>query len=169
MPRITILADTHVPSRRAALPGFVREELRAADHVVHAGDLDSTEALATIQELAERLTVVAGNMDPPIDLPRVETVTVGDVEIVVTHGHLRSGTWSEGLASTVREHVDEERLEDGRVVGVAGHSHDVVDEVYDGIRLLNPGSATGAPPASGTTMYRAEASDGDLDVELLEG
>ena len=165
MPRIAICSDTHVPSRRAALPGFVREELQAADHVIHAGDVDSTEALASIQQLAPELTVVAGNMDPPIDLPRVASVTLGGVTFVVTHGHQRSGTWHDGLAAAVREQVDDVDT----AVGVAGHSHEVVDEVYDGVRLLNPGSATGAPPASRPTMYRATAADGTLDVQLVEG
>jgi len=36
------------------------------------------------------------------------------------------------------------------------------------VRLLNPGSATGAAPASRTTMYTATVADGDVDVALHE-
>lgn len=165
MPRIAILADTHVPSRRAALPGFVRDELSAADHVIHAGDVDSRRALDVVEDLADELTVVAGNMDPPIDLPRVATPTIGGVPFVVTHGHRRSGTYVEGIADIVRQHAPGDPED---AVGVAGHSHEVVDESHDGVRVLNPGTATGAPPGSRATLYRATAEDGELDVELLE-
>jgi len=186
MPRVAILADTHVPSRAAALPGWVREELAAADHVLHAGDVDSREALAVIEDRSAELTVVAGNVDPPIDLPRVATATVGGVTFVVTHGTGPAESYRDRVTGLVREHdpgaFDPATGEDEAgadaagegatgpgPVGVSGHSHEVLDEVYDGVRLLNPGSATGAFPADRATMYRATAENGELDVELLEG
>jgi predicted phosphodiesterase len=49
-----------------------------------------------------------------------------------------------------------------------GHTHAVVDDTVDGVRLLNPGSATGAAPADRTTMMTAEVTDGDLSVALHE-
>lgn len=161
MPRLAILADTHIPSRRAALPGFVREELRAADHAIHAGDFDSAAAYETIADLAGDLTAVAGNMDPALDLPRVATVTLGGRTFVVTHGTGGHADYEARVTSIVREH-------DPSAVGVSGHTHVVLDAEIEGVRLLNPGSATGAAPAERATMYRATVSDGDLSVELRE-
>lgn len=164
MPRVAILSDTHVPSRRAALPGFVREELAAADCTLHADDFDSRETYEAIRDLAGDLTAAAGNMDPAMDLPRVATRTVGGVTFVVTHGigSKAKADYERRVAGIVREHGPD-------AVGVSGHTHAVLDSVVDGVRLLNPGSATGAAPADRATMYRAEVLDGELDLELIEG
>ncbi|GAB3689548.1 metallophosphoesterase [Salinarchaeum chitinilyticum] len=164
MPRIAICSDTHIPSRRAALPGFVREELAAADCTIHAGDFDSRESYEAIEDLAGDLTAVAGNTDPPMGLPRVAVRTVGGVTFVVTHGtgSKAKPDYQERVAGIVRE-------QDGDAVGVSGHTHAVMDETVEGMRLLNPGSATGAAPADRATMYRAEVLDGNLNLELIEG
>jgi predicted phosphodiesterase len=54
------------------------------------------------------------------------------------------------------------------VVGIGGHSHAVEDTTHDGIRLLNPGSATGVGPADGPTMMTVELTESDLDVTVQE-
>jgi putative phosphoesterase len=158
--RLAIVSDTHVPGREAAIPPWVREELAGADHVVHAGDWDAPETVATVRDLADGLTGVRGNVDPPsVDLPPTATVILGGVEFVVTHGTGPHDGWGDRVAATVRDAASPD------AVGVAGHTHDYTDAVVDGVRLLNPGSATGARPADGTTMMVAEAADGDLTVE----
>jgi putative phosphoesterase len=162
MSTVAIIADTHSPSRASAIPEWIRDELEWADHVVHAGDFDSSEAYETVRELSSRLTAVSGNMDPHgLDLPDVDTLSVEGVSFVVTHGTGPVENYRERVAQTVREH-------DENAVGIAGHTHEVLDEVVAGIRLLNPGSATGAAPASEATMYLATVEDGSLDVELRE-
>ena len=162
MTRIAIIADTHIPARAAGLPDWVRDEIDAADHVIHAGDFDSQDAYDTIRDLSSRLTAVSGNMDPyGLDVPDVETVSIDGVSFVVTHGTGPVENYCERVARTVREH-------DPDAVGIAGHTHDVLDEPVDDIRLLNPGSATGASPATRESMYVATAENGSLDVELLE-
>lgn len=64
------------------------------------------------------------------------------------------------MADTVRECGGE------NAVGVAGHTHEPTEAIHGGVRLLNPGRATGARPASGVTMMVADVEDGDLDVTL---
>lgn len=162
--RIAICGDTHVPSRADDVPVWVEEELRDADHVLFTGDFDSEAASHRIGDVVgAELTAVAGNLDPSsLDLPEVATVDLGDVTFVLTHGTGSVETWESRVADAVREHADED------AVGVAGHSHEVVDVAYEGIRLLNPGSATAADPADRETMLVAEAVDGDLDVEVRE-
>jgi hypothetical protein len=163
--RLAILSDTHVPARAERIPDWVRDELRAADSVVHAGDFETAEVLEEVRELSAELTAVRGNIDPDgLGLPAVATLEAGGVRFVVTHGTGPLETYRERVAATVADHAG-----DGPTVGVSGHTHQVMDEVVDGHRLLNPGSATGARPASRTTMMVADVADGDLEVELLEG
>lgn len=159
---VAILSDTHVPSRAQRLPDEFRERARTADHAVHAGDFDSKGTLADLRELAPELTAVAGNMDPQVGLPRVATVELGGVTFVVTHGTGSKRGWLDRVARAVDEQADEPR------VGVAGHTHEVVDTRHQGVRILNPGSATGAAPAERTTMLTASVSGGDLDVTVHE-
>jgi hypothetical protein len=158
---LALISDTHIPSRAQAIPEPFRERIAAADHVVHAGDFDSKGALADVRELAPSLTAVAGNMDPRVSLPRVATVECGGLRFVVTHGTGPDRGYRERVAETVRS-------EDGHV-GVAGHTHELLDTEYEGVRLLNPGSATGANPATRATMMTVRVVDGGLDVTVREG
>ena len=157
---LAIISDTHIPSRASAIPEDFRDRLRRADHVVHAGDFDSTDALATVEGLAADLTAVAGNTDPDLGLPRTATLTVGDVEVAVTHGAGSPRGYEGRLAEAGREA--------GADVIVGGHTHEPLDTTRDGVRLLNPGSATGAWPAELATMLTAEPGGDGLDVEFYE-
>jgi hypothetical protein len=180
--RVAVCADTHVPSRAEAIPDWVREELREADHVVHAGDFDSPEAYAEVADLSAELTAVRGNMDPDLpdaDLPETATAELGSVLFVVTHGTGSLEDYRDRVAGVVEDAAGSTALP---VVGVCGHTHQVLDETVpatgpdterqtpfaDGVRLLNPGSATGADPATRTTMMRLDVDGGEIDVRLLE-
>jgi putative phosphoesterase len=156
---VALISDTHVPSRASTIPEWVRERVRAADHVVHAGDFDSADALAAVRELSSGLTAVTGNMDPRLDLPAVATVELGGVEFVVTHGTGRPRGYEERVAATVADHA-----RPGPTVGVSGHTHELLDTTVEGTRLLNPGSATGAAPASETSMMIGTVGDGEVRV-----
>lgn len=160
---VAIISDTHIPSRERRLPTAVHDKVRRADHVIHAGDFDSKSAYSDVENLASHLTAVAGNVDPQIGLPSVVSVELGGIEFVVTHGTGPLRGYEARVAETVRAEATSEDP-----VGVAGHSHEVLDTVHDGVRLLNPGSATGARPASRTTMMVAEVADGAVDVDVLE-
>ena len=165
MARLAIIADTHIPSRADEIPEWIREEVAGADHTIHAGDFDSADTLDDVRDLAgDELTAVTGNMDPHFNLPSVATVEVGGTEFVVTHGTGDLDGYEERVVGIVREEAG-----DGPTVGVSGHTHQVLDTEIDGVRLLNPGSATGADPASTTSMMVAEVEDGDIDVTVREG
>lgn len=163
--QVVLASDTHVKSRAPELPAWVREALRAADHVVHAGDFDSRPAHEEVRELAADLTAVGGNMDRALDLPDVATADLGGVRFVVTHG---TGP-DEGYRKRVAETVADRAAADRPTVGVSGHTHQVLDVRVDGYRLLNPGSATGAWPAQEASLMVAEVDGGDLDVEVRRG
>jgi hypothetical protein len=160
---LAIISDTHVPGRATGIPDWVRERVEAADHVVHAGDFETSAVVDEVRSLAgDEFTGVRGNIDAPaVDLPAVTTVELGGVDFVVTHGTGDRVGYEDRVVDTVREH--------GGDVGVAGHTHQHLDTVHDGVRLLNPGSATGADPATETTMLTVSVAGGDFDVRLHTG
>jgi putative phosphoesterase len=163
MQKVALVSDTHIPTRASEIPGPFAERIRKADHVIHAGDFVSEAAFETVAELAgDAFTAVKGNMDRGLDVPAVATVTVEGVTFVVTHGTGDPSGYEGRVVQTVREHADTD------AIGVAGHSHDVLDTVHRGARILNPGSVTGAPPAEATTMMTVVVDDGEVDVSLHE-
>jgi predicted phosphodiesterase len=201
--QLAILSDMHVPGQADALPDAFADRVAAADHVVHAGDFGSHEAIATVRDLAEDLTAVYGNADPvDAPLPAVDALDAGGVHLAVHHGevnpveravyHAAEGLvkqrddWLDAVADFARARAAADGADDATPVGVAGHSHEVEDEVHggvlasaasggssraersDGVRVLNPGSATAAGPAEVATMMTATVEDGDLDVTVHE-
>lgn len=164
MATIAVISDSHIPERADAIPAAFRERVAIADHVIHAGDFTDRVTLDAIRELADdQCTAVYGNMDPRnLDLPAVATATVGGVEFVVTHGTGDLETYETRVADVVREAAGED------AIGIAGHTHEVLDTVVDGVRLLNPGSVTGAAPAERTTMMELTVKGGDVDVSVHE-
>lgn len=161
---VAIVADTHIPDREQSIPDAFEDRISTADHVIHAGDFTTTEVLADVRDLATELTAVHGNMDGgAVDLPAVASVDVEAVTFVVTHGTARSrAAWFDAVATAAREHASDS------CVGVGGHTHQVEDEEHDGIRVLNPGSVTGAAPASTATMLTATVDDDEVDVTVHE-
>jgi putative phosphoesterase len=175
---LAILSDTHIPDQADALPEEFRDRVGEADHVIHAGDFGSTDAYADLAALADGLTAVYGNADPrDVDLPPVASAGIGGVTFVVVHGIVNRveravssseavvtdrEDWLDAVADVTRARAGED------AVGVAGHSHEVEDTVHDGVRLLNPGSATDVGRAEGATMMTATVEEGDLDVTVHE-
>ncbi|WP_135826885.1 metallophosphoesterase family protein [Halorussus ruber] len=164
MTEIAIVSDTHIPSRAGRVPDWVADRIQTADHTIHAGDFDSPEAYETIADLAgESFTAVTGNMDSgSLDLPKVATVDIQGTTFVVTHG---TAPTAEEYEETIAEVVSEELAGPG--IAVAGHTHEVVDGDIEGIRFLNPGSATGASPAERETMMTVEIIEGEVDVRVF--
>lgn len=164
MRTLAIISDTHIPTRADDIPEPFRNRIQTADHTIHAGDFTDEAALEMIRTLADGdLTAVYGNMDPHgIDLPGVATVTIEAVTFVITHGTGDPDGYEDRIAETVRAEADES------AIGVGGHTHELLDTVVGGIRLLNPGSVTGAPPASRASMMTAEIAGETIDVSVHE-
>ncbi|MDY7080924.1 MAG: YfcE family phosphodiesterase, partial [Halobacteria archaeon] len=107
MKRVAIISDTHIPSRAKKIPEWVQDEVRKADHTIHAGDFTSPETLDEVRELADgNLTAVYGNMDPgSLDVGGTETVEVEGVEFVVVHGTGSPAGYRDRIVDTVRKHA----------------------------------------------------------------
>lgn len=179
--QLAVLSDTHVPEREESIPEQFRERIAEADHTVHAGDFETHEVLEEVRDLATELTAVHGNVDPvDLGLPEVAEVSLGGVTFVVTHttrnpvkdavhdhGFVASADdWAAAVADTARART---RAWDGEgIVGIGGHTHQLEDREFEGIRVLNPGTATGAAPAEDATMLTVDVDDGEVDVTVHE-
>lgn len=161
---IAVISDTHIPSRTRKLPEWVEAEIRSADHTIHAGDVGSRTAYEDLETLTDgNLTAVRGDKDPrDLELPAVATLELGGRSFVVIHQGDGSGDRLENVRDVVLEHGGT------NAIGVTGHTHQPAEETIDGVRILNPGSATGAFPTTTVSMIRVTVRDGSLTVEVLE-
>jgi len=178
---LAIISDSHIPAREDAIPDPFRTRIADADHVIHAGDVETREALDDIRELAPELTAVYGNADPAdIGLPAVADVTIDGVTFVVTHGTINlveaavqstdgvvmsDDQWRGAIADVA--HARSGQWTGTDLVGIGGHNHQVHDETHDGVRVLNPGTVTGAAPADAATMMTVAIDDG-IEVTVHE-
>jgi putative phosphoesterase len=159
--QVALVSDSHVPERADEIPDEVLNACEDADMTAHAGDFTSPEAYEKF-DATGKLVAVHGNMDDVLELPRVDSFAAGGVEFAVVHGTGSPINYEERVTDAAREEVGDD------AIAVSGHTHELTDETYDGIRLLNPGSCTGAMPADRATMMLVEAEGGEIDVEVVE-
>jgi putative phosphoesterase len=159
--QLAIISDTHMPRGPRALPAACVERLRAADAILHAGDLVALEVLELLESLGPPVHAVHGNVDEPdlrMRLPAVRLVEAEGARIMMTH----DGGPSDGRLARLRR-----RFADADAV-VFGHSHLPLHEQRDGFHIFNPGSPTERRRAPVHTMGLATARDGRLEFELVE-
>lgn len=157
--KIAIISDTHIPSRAAAFPDWVIDVIETCDHTIHAGDFDSPTSHFDQRVIAGgSFTGVVGNMDPNIGLPEIATFECESVRFVVTHanGFGRGTQYLSSLANLGEEY--------GADIAIGGHTHRLRDETVNEIRVLNPGSATGAAPADKATLLTVDCHNGEFSV-----
>jgi uncharacterized protein len=140
---IGVLSDTH-----GHLYPEVAKQLEGVDHIVHAGDIGSSEVLQALRRIAP-VTAVRGNVDSggwADALPSRAEVDLGGVRFVVAHIAPRPD--SAGRAGQP-------------VVVVAGHSHVAALEERSGVLHLNPGSAGPRRWGRPRTLARVEIWPGE--------
>jgi uncharacterized protein len=158
--RLAIISDTHLPRGTRALPDACVERLRAADAILHAGDLMEASVLAELESLGPPVHAVRGNVDSPelqARLPLTRIVEAGGARIAMIHD---AGP-STGRLSRLRR-----RFPDTRAV-VFGHSHIPLHEDDRGFAIFNPGSPTERRRSPHHTMGIATAEHRRLVFELL--
>ena len=116
---IGILSDTH---------GLIRPEvvdaLNECDSIIHAGDIDRSEVIEALREIAP-VYAVRGNADKDEwadDLPKSLSITLDGIRIYTIHN---------------KKHIAED-LSDKDVV-IYGHTHKYHEEYKNGQLWLNPG------------------------------
>jgi putative phosphoesterase len=144
--KLALIADTH--SR--ALPAACVDRLRAADLILHAGDLVARPALDELDALGPPVLAVHGNQDDAelrALLPATRVVEAGGVTIGLIHD---AGP-AKGRLTRMRR-----RFPDCGAV-VFGHSHIPLHETTgDGFEIYNPGSPTERRRQAEHTMGVAE-------------
>jgi putative phosphoesterase len=159
--RVVVLSDTHGPKRWKSCPPAVAEHLRAADLILHAGDVTTAPVLDEIAQYGP-VTVVAGNNDGPDVVAWGATPTASlDIDgfrVAMVHD---SGP-SSGRLMRLR------RLFPGAGLVVFGHSHIPLDEAAgDGFRIFNPGSPTDRRRMPDGTVGLLDIADGALSAATI--
>ncbi|MGH2949204.1 MAG: metallophosphoesterase family protein [Solirubrobacteraceae bacterium] len=158
--RLAIISDTHMPRGARAIPAACVERLRAADAILHAGDLMEAPVLAALEALGPPVYAVRGNVDSPelqARLPLTRVVEAGGARIAMVHD---AGPAASRLTALRRRFPDADAV-------VFGHSHLPLHEEVDGFAIFNPGSPTERRRAPHHTMGMATAEDGAVAFELV--
>ncbi len=158
--QIAIISDTHMPRGPRRLPADCVRRMRAADLIIHAGDLMT---MAVHDELAAVGSVAAvhGNIDDAevrAALPATRVVRAAGVRIAVIHD---AGP-SAGRLARMQARFP------GSAAVIFGHSHLPLHETApDGFQIFNPGSPTERRRAPSHTMGIAEVTGGKVSFTLL--
>jgi putative phosphoesterase len=126
----------------------------------HAGDINTPEALARLEQIGTPLLAVHGNVDTPevrSALPEWRLVEVGGVRIGMVHD---AGPARGRLERLMR------RFQDAQAV-VFGHSHLPLHERRGEFQIFNPGSPTQRRRAPTRTMGWASVRRGAVSFEIL--
>jgi putative phosphoesterase len=156
-----IIADTHLPRGTRRLPDGCVERMRAADLIVHAGDLSTVEVLDELEALGPPVAAVYGNVDSPelrARLPEARMLDLDGARLAVVHD-----------AGPARRRLERMRLRfPDAHAAVFGHSHIPLHETApDGFQIFNPGSPTDRRRQRQHTMGIAHAERGGIEFELV--
>jgi uncharacterized protein len=158
--QLAIISDTHLPRGARAIPEACLDRLRAADAILHAGDLSELSVLAELEALGLPVHAVRGNVDSAevqARLPLTRVVEAAGARIAMVH----DGGPAHGRLDRLRR-----RFSAADAV-VFGHSHIPLHEERDGFAIFNPGSPTERRRAPHHTMGIATIRNGRPMFELL--
>jgi putative phosphoesterase len=158
--RIAVIADTHMPRGGRRLPVRCVDCLRAADVVLHAGDVVAEEVFEELAALGSPVHAVHGNMDDAAlreRLPASCVVDVGGLRIGMTHDPGPRAGREERLAARFP----------GCAAVVYGHTHEPQIARVGEVWILNPGSPTERRRAPSHTMLVLELDADTIRPELI--
>ena len=144
--KIGIVSDLH-----RHLPVFVERAFEGVDRIICAGDTQDERLLWKLQTIAP-VTGVRGNCDWSLEAPFSLTTEIDGIPFFIVHRPEDVGIPAPEIQ-----------------VVVHGHTHVPRDEEINGVRYLNPGSATDPRRGSNASCMVVETKDGKLaSVELIE-
>jgi putative phosphoesterase len=148
-----------MPRGDRALPPACLERLRAADAILHAGDLMELSVLEDLQQLGPPVHAVRGNVDSAqlqARLPLTRIVDAAGAKIALIH---------DAGPATGRLQRMRDRFPEAQAV-VFGHSHIPLHEERDGFSIFNPGSPTERRRSPRHTMGLATVHHARVTFEL---
>ena len=158
--QIAVISDTHLPRGNRRLPEDCVARLKAADVIVHAGDLIRLSVLRELESYAPVIAVHGNVDDAEVSeaLPAVASLETGGTTIAVLHD---AGPAKGRLGRMRRRFPEADAV-------IFGHSHlPLHEEARDGFQIFNPGSPTERRRAPRHTMGMASVEDGRLRFELI--
>ena len=159
---LAVISDTHMSGGSRVLPEGCLERLRAADLILHGGDLVTPDVLADLEALGRPVEAVHGNMDDHEVrrlLPSARMVTAAGARIAMVHD-----------AGPAPRRLERMRARFGARAGalVFGHSHlPLHKRAGDGFQIFNPGSPTERRRAPDHTMGLARVRGTSVEFELI--
>jgi uncharacterized protein len=156
--RFAIISDTHLPKGMRRLPDACVERLRAADAILHAGDLFELAVLRQLEGFGPPVHAIHGNVDSPELRMRLPATRVVERRIAMIH---------DAGPAPGRIHRLRRTFPDAEAV-VFGHSHQPLHEQLDGFQIFNPGSPTERRRAPKHTMGMVTLTPERLEFELIE-
>ena len=169
--KIGVVSDTHLQS--GGLPKTLVDRLQGVDLILHAGDVITLQPLRQLERIAS-VTAVQGNMDwsdVRSALPYKTVIEVSGRRIGLIHGHrvpnpnqvLPPPIDFEALHAYLLSEFEGENLD----CIVYGHTHQSYSGWYNGVLMVNPGSATGSGRSRGTFAILT-VGPGQLDAQIVE-
>jgi len=157
---VAVIADTHMPRGGRRLPDACVDRLRAADLILHAGDVVAEPVFEELAALGPPVRAVHGNMDDAAlreRLPETLVVDAGGLEIGMTHDPGPSAGREERLA----------RRFPGCAAVVYGHTHEPQVARAGEVWILNPGSPTERRRAPSHAMLVLEVANGRIEPRSI--
>jgi putative phosphoesterase len=158
--QLAIISDTHMPRGNRTIPPACLDHCRAADAILHAGDLSDVPVLDLLRALGPPVHAIHGNVDSAAIraiLPTRRELELDGVRIGMIHapgpaaGRLRRLRSAFPRCQAV----------------IFGHTHMPEHGEQDGFQVFNPGSPTERRRAPVHTMGAARIADGAIAFELL--
>ncbi len=147
--QIGVISDTH-----GHLPAKTAHIFKHVDLIVHAGDIDQPDVLASLKSIAP-VVAVRGNMDRGTwarELAKTEIVTFDNIRLYVIHD--------------INE-LDMDPAVAGFSAVISGHSHQPLVEEQAGVLFLNPGSASMPRHDFNASVALLHIRGAELEVELV--
>jgi uncharacterized protein len=157
---VAVIADTHMPRGARRLPAACVERLRAADLILHAGDVVGEEVFEELTALGPPVRAVHGNVDDAAlceRLPETLAVDVAGVRIGMTHDPGPRAGRESRLAARFP----------GCAAVVYGHTHEPTVARAGETWILNPGSPTERRRAPSHTMLVLEVGRDAITPHLI--
>ena len=159
---IAIISDTHLPRGARRLPDACVERLRAADVIVHAGDLSTLDVLEELSALGPPVVAVHGNVDDAAvraALPATAVLEAGGARVAVDPRRRRRAAGRLGAAAPPVPATPTRSSS-------ATPTSRCTSAPTAGFQIFNPGSPTERRRAPHHTMGVGRAVAGTLTFEL---
>lgn len=154
--RIAVISDTHGNNKD------IIEALASIDKpdmLIHLGDyVEDGEKLSKIFGLP--ITIVKGNGDYGSHYKENELIEVEGKKIFLTHGH-------RDKVSLGLDYIYYKALEMQADIALFGHTHVPVNNVYDDLIIMNPGSPTFPRGGSNTKTFGLIEIGEKLETKIL--